>query len=111
MAFKVVNTQALKDFREKGEEYVKLFSEIKKDFEEYNKNFLAGFEGAGADKYKTVSDLITEKVSDFDEVFHTICDSLVNPTLQSFEDLDKYLNEQNTSMIAKDEDQSGDGSN
>ena len=111
MAFILVDTQALKDFREKGEECVKLFSEIKKDFEEYNRDFLAGFEGAGAEKYRTVSNLITEKVSDFEEVFHTICDCLVNPTLQNLEELDKYLDEQNTSMIAKEKAQSGDGTN
>lgn len=111
MAFNIVNTQALKDFREKGEQYVKLFSEIKTDFEKYNREFLAEFEGMGADKYRTVSELITERVSDFEEVFQTICESLVNPTLQNFEDLDKYLDDQNTSMIPKDTDQGGDGTN
>ena len=111
MAFKIVNTQALKDFREKGEQYVKLFSDIKKDFEEYNREFLAEFEGIGAEKYRTVSELITEKVTDFEEVFKTICESLVNPTLQNFEDLDKYLDEQNVSMMPKDMSQSGDEAN
>ena len=108
MPFEIVNTQALKEFREQGEQYVKDFEKIKQDFEQYNRDFLAEFEGQGAEKYKRVSELITEKVSDFEEVFRTICENLVNPVLQNFEDLDKYLNEQNESMKPKDEEQTGD---
>lgn len=111
MAFDVVNTNALKEFQEKGAQYVKDFAEIKKDFEQYNKDFLAEYEGRGADKYKKVSDLITERVSDFEDVFKIICENLINPTLQNFEDLDKYLDEQNENMIIKDEDQGGDDAN
>ena len=108
MPFEIVNTQALKEFREKGELYVKDFQKIKQDFEDYNIAFLAEFEGRGAEKYKRVSELITEKVSDFEDVFRTICDCLVNPALQDFEDLDQYLDEQNESMKIKDENQGAD---
>lgn len=110
MAFEVVDTQSLKEFQEEGTKCVKKFSDIKKDFEEYNKAFLAEYEGRGAEKYRAVSELITEKVSDFEEVFRTICENLVNPILKNFEDMDKYLDEQNESMMPKEEAQGGDAS-
>lgn len=103
MAFEKVDTKALKDFQEEGAQYVKDFADIKRDFEEYNKAFLAEYEGRGAEKYETVSGLITEKVSDFEGVFKTICENLINPTLENFKDLDKYLDDQNESMKPKED--------
>lgn len=103
MAFEIIDTKALKDFQEKGAQYVKDFADIKKEFEEYNKDFLAEYEGRGADKYATVSELITEKVSDFEDVFKTICENLINPTLENFKDMDKYLDDQNESMKPKED--------
>ncbi|GEM_PF-2606630 len=102
MAFELVNTQALKDFADKGTQYVQDFKRIKQDFEQYNKDFLKEYEGLGAEKYKEVSELITEKVSDFEDVFKNICENLVNPTLKSFEKLDEYLNNTNKDMTAKE---------
>ena len=108
MAFEFVSTQAMQEFKDKGSQYVKDFSEIKKDFEEYNSNFLAEFEGLGAEKYRTVSQLITEKVSDFEEMYKSICEELINPTLENFKDLDKYLDEQNIAMKPEEKNQDGD---
>ena len=48
MAFTIIDTKALKDFQEKGAQCVKDFADIKRDFEEYNKAFLAEYEGIGA---------------------------------------------------------------
>ncbi len=104
MAFTLIDTKSMEQFRKEGEDCVRSFKEIKEEFEKYNRELLKHYEGAGANRYKAVTDVITERVADLEELFHIICESLVDPTLEEFSDLDIYLNDQNRTMNAKKED-------